>query len=199
MKILLAVLLLAASTVSAASIVVNGSFENPSIAGDAQFYRVVNAGANAIPGWDVTGTSVDIVHTKGGSAWAQSGSQSLDLAGTPGPGGIAQQVTTVAGQSYRLTFWGSSNGGVMNTLDVSFGGAAVAQDLSTPGLGTWQQYSYVVTAQSNTSTLAFSTSQGGNNGPLLDNVSLTAVPEPATFGLAGAALILAALKLRRRA
>jgi hypothetical protein len=60
----------------------------------------------------------------------------------------------------------------------------------------WQSYSSVFQATSSTSTLSFVNTAGGANGGLfIDNISVAAVPEPATwammllgFGLIGAGM-----------
>jgi hypothetical protein len=194
----LVILTLAALSLQAAPIL-NWSFENPDISGDATFYRVIPAGDAGLLDWSVTGVSVDIVHNRAGAGWAQDGNQAVDLAGTPGPGGINQDIATVAGQTYQLVFWASSNGGALANLDVNFGGSTLATGLATPPFGTWTQYTYFVTATSAISNLEFATGLGGNAGPLLDNISLSEVPEPASLAgvLAGLAAI-AAVRLRRR-
>ena len=60
-----------------------------------------------LPGWTITGVSVDVIH----SYWqAPPGAEySVDLVGTPGFGGISQTIPTVAGDVYTLTYYMSIN------------------------------------------------------------------------------------------
>ena len=94
----LVALLFAIGTFPAFADIVNGGFEDPNISSSGNYYLTVyspNADAvcsqtpsvQIITGWTVTGCSVDIVR---GPSWAHSGSQGIDLAGTPGPGGVEQ-------------------------------------------------------------------------------------------------------------
>lgn len=192
MKLVCTLLLLSAFSLSAAT-VFNPGFEDPNIS--PNYYVAVNAGSSSLTGWNVTGTSIDIVN---GAIWAHSGSQGIDLAGTPGPGGVNQNITTVAGQSYLISFWVSSNGGaISNRLTVNFDGTA--HTYSSPAQRDWTQYSFTAVASSNLANLSFSTPLTGNAGPLLDDVSVSsAVPEPATISLVAAGMLLAFARLRRR-
>jgi hypothetical protein len=73
--------------------------------------------------------------------------------------------------------------------------ALVFHDTSANGNLNWNLYSASFVANSETTTLGFNTTLGGNNGGiLLDAVAVSAVPEPATwammiFGFAGIALM----------
>lgn len=197
-----ALLSVCAAPVMATSIVMNGSFEDPSITGN--YYECVPAypGAcsgttdviPAITGWTVGLTSVDVVQ---GPTWAEDGIQGIDMAGTPGPGSLTQILTTAAGTDYVLSFWVSSNGGpYTDSLTVDWDGIPVAT-VSSPVQGTWQEHFFSVTG-TGSDTLAFIGNRGGNAGALLDNVNVDPVPEPATLGLIGAGLVFLALRFRRR-
>lgn len=59
----------------------------------------------------------------------------------------------------------------------------------------WGYYSLVFTAQATSTTILFQSGENNAVGPALDNVSVEAVPEPATLALAGLGL---ATALRRR-
>ncbi len=65
----------------------------------------------------------------------------------------------------------------------------------------WGKQTLVFTAEGNTTTLAFSSpNSNGYWGPVLDNVSVAAVPEPAGAALAGCAvtgLLIALARIRR--
>jgi hypothetical protein len=178
-----------------ADIVTNGGFEESTIA-LTNYYLTVNSGQSTITGWSVTGTSVDIVSTAFPSVnsdnWAHSGVQGIDLAGTPGPGGVEQSIPTTAGVYYTFSFWASSNGGaIANELQVGWNGVTI-HTVSTPAQGTWEPFSYTVEAPAGSSTLiSLSTPITGDAGPLVDDISVQVhVPEPGSLWGLGAGLAL---------
>ena len=204
LKLACGVLLLAGlSTVSAAELVSNGDLELSNIG--PVFFKSVPAGDNSLTNWIVTspvsGAGIDIVTNRTGQTqFVNTGQQAVDLAGTPGPASITQTLTTVAGANYTLSFSLSSNGTEKtNGVTVLWGGTPVAT-LSSPALGTWTPFSYLLTATGTSTALTFQGNISGNQGSLLDTISvqdaISGVPEPATFALVGAALLLVR-KLRR--
>ena len=174
---------------SATNIVNNGSFEQPDINFSPYlFYLPVYAGESTITGWTVEAASgafgVDILSTRTGiSQLAYQGSQSIDMAGSPGRASIYQDLLTVAGQLYRLDFFASTNNGPsLNSFSVAWNGSTFVT-LSPPPLGTWSSYSYDLLATSTVTRLKFIGNIDGNNGAMIDAVSVSAVPEPAAISL----------------
>src|SRR4051794_31535443 len=189
------------SACASANIVLNGDFELTDI-GNTLFVPVY-VGDSTITNWvveaPVPGNGVDIVSISTGTLQlANTGFQSIDMAGTPGRASIYQDLSTTVGAFYTLSFFASSNGGpYVNGLTVQWGGSNVAT-VNTPGFGTFSQFTYQVQATSATTRLEFVGNVDGLQGPLLDTVSVDAsaagaAPEPATLGLAGGAMLLAAL------
>jgi choice-of-anchor C domain-containing protein len=90
------------------NLVVNGDFETPTA--NKSYYEVVAAGRRW-GSWLVGGSGgIDVVRL-----WeSASGSQSIDLNGTPGMGSISQVLDTVPGKSYLLRFAMSGNGYAQN-------------------------------------------------------------------------------------
>lgn len=191
---------LAAAPALAANIVVNPSFEDPIVVQSG--FTTYSAGSTAITGWTVTAPAanlgVDLVNAPNASSalWAYDADQSIDLAGTPGRGGIEQALTTIANQSYTLSFALSSNGGpYANGVSIFWDGNLVSTE-SSPAFGTWTVVSFNVTATTTSTLLSFVGNIDGFAGTLLDAVSVDAVPAPGAGALA--LLELAAMSRRRR-
>lgn len=180
-----AAVFLAPASANAAGFV-NGSFEEGIAPGG--FTTVAGGNSTAITGWTVTGNSVDYI----GTHWnAQDLNKSVDLNGN-GQGGIQQTFDTIAGITYNVSFWLSGNPDgppVTKTVrvdatgnaftDYSFNSAAVVR----PGSMGWQRYVYSFVASGASTTLSFASRDNTSFGGALDNVSVNAVPEPATWAM----------------
>ena len=176
------------------NLIQNGSFEN--IAGSTTSFLTVDAGdSTTINDWTVVtpsvygggGGSVDVVSN---DYWnAEDGNYSIDLAGTTGvPGGLYQDVATTPGVEYSLSFYSAVNGdespGNNHTMGVTVNGTTV-DTVQAVGQGrplVWVPNTVTFTATSATSRIEFddTTPTDQNQGPALDNVSLTAVPDVIT-------------------
>jgi hypothetical protein len=126
---------------------------------------------------------------------------------------MAQDVITIAGQSYALSFAYSPRPGVSsasNGIDVWWGGALL-RSVTADGRGLfdtdWTVFSDVVTAATDLTTLAFyATGTSDSLGGYLDAVSLvalgsgtpTAIPVPATLAMLGLGLAGFGITARRR-
>ena len=169
----------------------NGSFENGTDPG--VFITVPGGDSSTITGWTVGGDSVDYI----GSYWQpEDGTRSIDLSGN-GPGTLSQSFATTFGQTYNVSFWIAGNpDGPPPTKSIS------AQVLS----GTDPVYSFSVAGHTKTNmgwvkenftftgtgydTLVFADLNSGSPyGTALDNVSVSAVPLPASAPMLGAALV----------
>ncbi|MDQ2817846.1 MAG: choice-of-anchor C family protein [Candidatus Eremiobacteraeota bacterium] len=162
----------AQSVPQSANLVVNGSFESGNL---AQSWIPLYSGSAAILGWQVHG-AVDYV----GAYWrASDGSRSLDLDGTPGPGGVAQTLRTVPGQWYAVRF--DLAGNPEGPPRVKLLGVSVGRQMfrfafdvsghSREAMG-WLTESFIFRAATPQTTLQFySLDEPGNwNGPVLDDV-----------------------------
>ncbi len=190
-----------AAPVAATELIVNGGFENTGFGGTGTYYNIGTGGDNAVPGdfgWNVSVNNVDIIAN---GVYAPTltggGSYNLDLVGYGSTGRITQLLNTTLGKTYTVTLSYSSNGGLNgNTADVSFDGSSLG---TLVGTGSWQTFT---TAFVGTGALAAfditETVGGGNAGVLLDNISVTAVPEPATWGLMLAGFALVGVAARRK-
>ena len=186
----LKVALLAAScamaTSAGAATFTNGSFElgvNPG----SSFVTLGN-GSTGVTGWVVGGDSIAYI---GGYWQAEDGSRSIDLSGNAN-GSIAQTFDTVANQTYQVNFFlaGNPDGGTGAKLAIlsanggqqQFDTFTVTGSDSHSNMG-WTAYSYDFTATGASTTLSFASATGTAFGPTLDNVTVVAVPEPASWAL----------------
>ncbi len=170
---------------AAVELVANGDFESPTLPFSS--YGIYGE----LPGWQLlpgSQSGIEVQNNVAGSPL--SGQQFVELDGT-GVSGIYQDLTTVVGQVYKLTFAFSARPGVAdNKLNVLWGGVPVAALLANgTGVGDtqWQTFSYDVMATSTNTRLSFDNfgEQADSLGSYLDAVSVqesaAAVPEPTTI------------------
>lgn len=191
MKNVFGLVCLALASNAFANLFSNGSFENPVIAGsqnDGQIYYAYDL--TGLTDWASFGNV--IVARNVNSYWkGTDGSQYINLQFSTS-NYIEQTIATVAGGTYRIKFdlscdnlfgqWNrddctlgvSLNGTTLNTFKPS---TDAAQTL------TWDSISLDFTATSSSSSIRFFDAANFTNfvGPMLDNVSVEAVPEPASI------------------
>lgn len=174
MRRLFALLSVGGSLATAQNLLTNGDFETPAIQGQFLF---LTDGATALNGWLVQAPQptqgIDIVSaTFGSPTIAHQGAQALDMAGTPGPGGIVQTVATTVGETYRVRFWLSSNiGPYQDSLELYWNGALIGS-YNSPAQGSWIQQCQVVSATATETEIRLVGTRGGNAGALLDTTSV---------------------------
>jgi choice-of-anchor C domain-containing protein len=195
------VALIAFSTAAnAANLVTDGDFSNPS--GGSSF-TTYSAGQN-FGGWNVTSGSVDVI----GGYWQNPAGTggSLDLDGNT-PGGISQSLLLNPG-TYVLTFSLSGNPELdRSTKSLTASIAGASNNFSyTPSVNSKSDMQYVTESIQfvvsgigpQSEILSFlSLDTSGPTGAVIGNVSLSAVPLPASLPLFGAAL-LGMIAYRRR-
>lgn len=191
--------LLATSVSAGAATIVNGSFEGAF----SSTFQTLGTGSTAITGWTVASGSVDWINTYWQPA---AGSYSLDLSGDDA-GTISQQLTGLTiGQRYRVKFATAGNPDNAPTVKALNVGAAVNNQTFTfdvtgssrADMG-WLYNSFDFVAGSTTTTLSFQSNTTTSYGPALDDVSISAVPLPASaLLLLGGLGALAGVGTRRR-
>lgn len=177
---------LGATASNAAVSIINGSFENALL--DPGVFTTLGTGSTAITGWTVGGLGVDYI----GTYWqAADGERSIDLSGND-KGSISQMLTGLTiGQSYNVFFAlaGNPDGGAATKVAVASDGGSQSSVFFFPQAGNtksdmgWTNQVFNFTATGNTANLTFSATLNDAYGPALDNVSISAVPEPATWAM----------------
>lgn len=181
----------------AQNLVVNGSFEDNVLAAGTWgiFGNGIGTSVNA---WTADPT-IEIRNAVAGDA--QQGNNYVEL-DTNANSSMFQQVATGMGW-YELSFWFSAREGVAagsNGLNYSFGdlsGTVLANVAGTTG-NVWQQYTGLVYLNGATNLVFSATGKSDSYGGSLDNVSVTAVPEPQTYAMMLAGLALMGSMARRR-
>jgi hypothetical protein len=147
-------------------------------------------------GWVVTAGTGAICNNNhagcGNAGSAHTGSQMGYLDWSNSLNTITQDLTTVIGQTYTISYWVADE--KANFLEATFGGSTLfngTAPVNGVNPGDYVQYTFTSTATSTSTVLAFTGQRtAGGNGTLLDDVSVTpgAVPEPATWLLTSVAL-----------
>ena len=183
---------------AAPNLILNGGFETPlvgtpGVEGPGYNHRL----GTTLTDWTYAGGHAGSVQFDTsyapGRATVGADAQSVQIE-FPGDS-ISQSFTTVSGQGYLLTFLLSGYGAANpSTVSVNVG----------PANGTFSGVypSYVTetlpfVANATTTTLTFTSTGGGSTYPHLDNVSVTAVPEPETYALLLAGLSVIGMSARR--
>ena len=170
-----AALLLAAASAQA-QLVSNGGFET----GD-------------FSGWTVTGgafTGIDALSAQTGSFGAFFGEAS------PGSS-IAQNLNTVTGGLYQVSFWLQLDDSAQpNSFSFSWNGVTQALSFNNAAAFDYTRFTAVVSAAGPVTALRFNLTNPQSFW-LLDNVVVTAVPEPQAWALGALGLLMIAVRKAR--
>lgn len=149
----------------------NGSFETGVEPGS--FVTLSAIDNSSIDNWTVETGSVDYI----GTLWnASDGENSIDLSGN-GVGSISQTLTTVPGNTYKVTFdlAGNPDGlPAIKTLDVDVDGVVTPFEFDVTGQSTsdmgWEEKTFNFVADNASTILSFISTTDSAFGPAIDNV-----------------------------
>jgi choice-of-anchor C domain-containing protein len=200
---LTASVMLMAKPASAFNLITNGSFEEGTFnAVDPldpnSSYARLAPGSSDLTGWIIAGVAVDW-HNSNDIRFPFDGDLMVDLNLDGGASGVLSQTFfTTSGESYDLSFYLSGpdlEGGSFfpSPRQVKVSIAGVEEVFSTPTSYyrnmSWEIQQLRFRAIGHETTLIFSSvNDAGFWGPVLDNVSVSAVPEPITVLGSGIAL-----------
>lgn len=196
--VMLVVLGMSGAAEAATNLVVNGDFTNPNT-GSGWTSRA------SIPGWvSETGDSIEVGNAGVYGATCFSATCQLLEVNANRFGSVSQLVSgLVTGGTYKFGWaYAGRNGGGAQLLDVFVNGSKVAQNSSTGSFTSWQDNALNFTATSPTAKILFSSVDAGGNssyGNLITNVSVGAVPEPASWAMMITGFGLIGYASRRRA
>ena len=210
------VLVLASGMANAAvELVANGSFESgafnpiqsPSGTG-INNVQLVSTGSTAITGWNVAKSLLWLDNAQTAVALqASNGSKFLDLTGfstgVANYASVSQSLSTTSGTAYTLSFDLGSSNIYAPTPVIALTTAGVVVNFAMTSAPTansqWTKFSYTFTAGSAATPITFTGIQGADYIGL-DNVSVTAVPEPSSMAMlfAGLAAVGSVVARRRK-
>jgi choice-of-anchor C domain-containing protein len=163
----------------------NGSFENS--AQDPGYSTRYDEGDQRITGWTVLPNSIDYVGTENS---ASEGTRSIDLVGNDSRGGIMQSFDTLPGARYLVTFAVAGNPvgpPPIKMLEVTVGTETSRFLFDITGKSRqemgWTDHQMTFVADESTTTIRFTadtTGQGCCFGPMLDNVRVVQIANPAS-------------------
>jgi hypothetical protein len=189
-QLALSVLALAASMAAAnANIVVNGSFEqHDALNGSGWNYFYGNPG-NQVPGWSSTSSSIPLEVGRA-TVYGVTGQAGLDVMELDSTRNVAAtQVLATPGGLLDFSFLYAGRAGHLatSTFSVYWNNNLVAN--FAPNSTVMTTYSGQLTSIGNNTLQFVGTGSSDSYGALIDNVSLTPVPEPSTY-VAGVLLLL---------
>jgi hypothetical protein len=138
--------------------------------------------------WTVTSGSVDLIgETPSGSGfdfYPDNGGY-VDLDGSTGQAGTLTTDLSFAAGTYTLTFdlGGNARGDVDKTTTVTLGMGSFSKAITLSSSDGLSLYSYTFTTSGGPLSFSDNTVGNQNIGNILDNVTLTSVPEPAAWAM----------------
>jgi hypothetical protein len=203
MRKLLLTALLAAPMVSFAAdnLLIDGSFEDAAVS-PGSYVVFHDTSSPGVPGWTAM-NEIEVRNDLVGTA--QDGAKFVELDADLNSS-MSQQFATNVGEMYNLSFYYSNRTNTSTgTNGLSFSAGSLSSVMTAvpgendSGNNQWQLYSTTFTATSALTTLQFNALGTSDSfGTSLDNVTVTAVPEPGTYAMMFTGLAAMGFFVRRR-
>jgi hypothetical protein len=135
---------------------------------------VTNCGfeTGSLSGWNTSNLNATLVATAGFDNLSPNSGIHFAALGNVGSDGImSQTLATVIGQSYNISFYFASDGGLPNDFSASFGSDLLYSNANVPASG-YQLFSFTDTATSTSTVLSFA-ERNDPSYQALDDVSVT--------------------------
>jgi hypothetical protein len=148
-------------------------------------------------GWIVSGNDGNTLVAGGGFDEGPNSGTFFAALGTIGADvGLSQNLVTIPGQTYGISFYFASDGGIPNDFSVSFNGDVLYSNANVPP-SAYTEFVFTDVATGPLTVLDF-TARNDPSWQALDDVSVTATPEPASILLLVTVAGLCAVSLRKR-
>lgn len=154
---------------------------------------------SALSGWTVTNGAVDLIGIGGVDDFIPGNGSYVDLDGTSSSSGLlSNNVSLIGGTTYTLSFdLAGSHRGSVETVNVNFGSTAASYSLDSADPFSTHTLNFTPGSDGSYS-FSYLNAGGDDLGILLDNVSVSAVPEPEIYAMLLAGLGLMGVMSRRR-
>lgn len=169
-------------------LVVNGGFEKPGVKSSQRWEAFVNGTVGLV--WKVfrkdgSTTSKGLELQRGYSGWLSDEGQQFAELDSYHPVRISQDINTIPGQMYKVSFAFSPRPGTPaaeNAVDVTWSGkpvAAVAAESAVTSQTSWKTYTYWIPATTEVTALTFADAGATANtlGTFIDDVSVQCTSE----------------------
>jgi hypothetical protein len=171
------------------------------VAAPAANAQIINGGFETgnFSGWSLSGNGGFISIVGGGLQ--HSGNDAASFGAVGSPTFLSQTIATVAGDSYALSFWLRNDGGAPNLFRAEWDGNVVT-NMTNVGAQPYTQYTYNVTASTNSTQLKFSFQNDPSfwrfDDVAVQDLGASSVPEPGNVAMMAGLLAPGALYLIRR-